>query len=123
MNEKKVTKKESYAMLIELAQKGEREDLVKFCQEQIDMIDIKAEKAKAKNAEKKLAEDELKNKVKAVLTKDAETINTIVEKIDVEDISRAKVIARLTALCKEGVAVKSEVVVDGKKVKAYNLAD
>ena len=41
----------------------------------------------------------------------------------VEDLTKAKVIARLTQLCKAGEAVKTEVTVDGKKRMAYSLAE
>ena len=40
-----------------------------------------------------------------------------------EEVTKAKVIARLTKLVKEGFAGKVQVKVDGKRVMAYALAD
>ena len=51
-------------------------------------------------------------------------ITAIVAQIEDEEITKAKVTARLTALVKCGVATKEDVKDEaGRKVKAYRLAD
>lgn len=124
--EKKVTKKEYYAMLKEIVESADienQEELVNFIDKQIELLDNKAAKAKEKAAEKRAEGDELRATVEATLTEEFQTINAIVEQIDDEEISKAKVTARLTQLVKEGLAVKEEAKTeDGKKVMVYKRA-
>ncbi len=123
--EKKVTKKDMFAEIITLARENGRVDIEEFCEVQIEQLNRKAEKAKERKAEKAAKGDALKDAIAAVLTDDLQTAADITEKVmDVgEDVSRAKVVARLTKLVKEGVAGKMQVKVDKKRVMAYALAD
>lgn len=123
--EKRVTKRDIYADIITMAREAEREDIVEFCEVQIEQLERKAEKAKERKASKAAAAgDALKNAIAAVLTEDLQTAADITEKVmDAGDeVTRAKVVARLTKLVKEGVAGKMQVKVDKKKVMAYALA-
>jgi hypothetical protein len=82
----------------------------------------KAEKAKARNAEKKANGDELREVVQSVLTDEFQTIDAIVAQIEGEEITKAKVTARLTSLVNNGIAEKADVKDDeGRKLKAYKL--
>ena len=123
--EKKVTKKDMFAEIITLARENGRIDIEEFCEVQIEQLNRKAEKAKERKAEKAAKGDALKDAIAAVLTEDLQTAADITEKVmDAgEDVSRAKVVARLTKLVKEGVAGKMQVKVDKKRVMAYALAD
>ena len=123
--EKRVTKRDIYADIITMAREAEREDIVEFCEVQIEQLERKAEKAKERKASKAAAGDALKDAIAAVLTEDLQTAADITEKVmDAGDeVTRAKVVARLTKLVKEGVAGKMQVKVDKKKVMAYALAD
>ena len=123
--EKKVTKKDMFAEIITLARENGRVDIEEFCEVQIEQLNRKAEKAKERKADKAAKGDALKDAIAAVLTEDLQTAADITEKVlDAgEDISRAKVVARLTKLVKEGVAGKMQVKVDKKRVMAYALAD
>ena len=123
--EKKVTKKDMFAEIITLARENGRVDIEEFCEVQIEQLNRKAEKAKERKAEKAAKGDTLKDAIAAVLTEDLQTAADITEKVlDAgEDVSRAKVVARLTKLVKEGVAGKMQVKVDKKRVMAYALAD
>lgn len=123
--EKKVTKKDMFAEIITLARENGRVDIEEFCEVQIEQLNRKAEKAKERKAEKAAKGDALKDAIAAVLTEDLQTAADITEKVmDAgEDVSRAKVVARLTKLVKEGVAGKMQVKVDKKRVMAYALAD
>ena len=99
-------------------------DIVDFAEKTIAQLDTKAERAKEKAAEKK-TEDALRNAVAEVLTDTAQTVDEIVAKVAGEDVTKAKVVARLTALVKAGVAGKAEAKIEGRKgkVMTYFLAD
>lgn len=120
---KKVTKKEYYVMLKEVVENSNfenKDELVEFIEKQITLLDNKAAKAKERAAEKRAEGDELRALVEATLTDEYQTIADITEQIDSEDVTKAKVTARLTQLVKDGLAVKEEAKTeDGKKVMVY----
>ena len=120
---KKVTKKEYYVMLKEVVENSNsknKDELVEFIEKQITLLDNKAAKAKERAAEKRAEGDELRALVEATLTDEYQTIADITEQIDNEDVTKAKVTARLTQLVKDGLAVKEEAKTeDGKKVMVY----
>lgn len=124
---KKVTKKENYEMLMEIVENSNSEmkaELVDFITKQIESIDAKAAKAKEKAAEKRAEGDELRAAVKAVLTEELQTAEIILSQIEGEELTKAKIVARLTQLVKNGEASKEEVKTEeGKKVMAYKLAE
>ena len=124
---KKVTKKENYEMLMEIVENSNSEmkaELVDFITKQINSIDAKAVKAKEKAAEKRAEGDELRAAVKAVLTEELQTAETILGQIEGEELTKAKIVARLNQLVKNGEASKEEVKTEeGKKVMAYKLAE
>ena len=127
--EKKITKREKFEMLKEIVRGDinvemtvEQAELVDFLDSQINAIDAKAEKAKARNAEKKANGDELRDVVQAILTDEFQTIDAIVAQIEGEEITKAKVTARLTSLVNNGIAEKADVTdEEGRKLKAYKL--
>ena len=127
--EKKITKKEYYAMLKEIVEESKdieteisKEELLEFINKQVASIETKAEKAKEKAAEKKANGDELREVVQNVLTDEFQTIDAIVSQIEGEEITKAKITARLTSLVKNGIAEKTDVKDDeGRKLKAYKL--
>ena len=127
--EKKITKKDYYAMLKEIVEESKdieteisKEELLEFINKQVASINAKAEKAKEKAAEKKANGDELREIVQSVLTEEYQTIDNIVSQIEGEEITKAKITARLTSLVKNGLAEKADVKTeDGKTVKAYKL--
>ena len=62
--------------------------------------------------------------IKSVLTDEFQTADAITSQIDGEDVTRAKVIARLGQLVKNGEAEKTDVKTDDNRtVKAYKLAE
>lgn len=118
----KITKVEIYGMIKDAC--ADNEVIVDFCDKEIAALGAKAEKAKVRAAAKKAAGDELRAVVASVLTKEPMIAEDILACIEGdEELTKAKVIARLTQLCKAGEAVKSEVTVDGKKRMAYALAE
>lgn len=100
-------------------------DFVNKTVEQLENRNVKARERKSK------ADDTIKTLVASALTDENQTLAQLVAAIpaEVEDgkgkvveVTSAKIVARLTALVKSGVAVKEEVKVDGRKVMAYRLA-
>ena len=125
--EKRITKRDNYEALKEIVEKSNVENaemLVEFINKQIEMIDNKSAKAKEKAAEKRAEGDELRAVIKSVLTNEYQTVDAISAQIEGEDITKAKVVARLTQLVNNGEAVKEQgKSEDNKKVMTYKLAD
>lgn len=122
MAETKITKVEILGMIKDAC--ADNDVIVNYCDKEIAALGAKAEKAKARAAEKKAAGDELRAIVKSVLTKEPVVAETVLDAIDgVDDLTVAKVRARLTQLEKAGEVVKTEITVNGKKRMAYALAD
>lgn len=121
----KITKKQSYEMLLDIVSNSDVElkgEMVEFINKEIATIDSRAEKAKERAAAKREAGDELREAVKAVLTSDLQTADTILSQLDGEELTKQKVIARLTQLVNAGIATKEDVKTeDNKTVKAYKL--
>lgn len=127
MNEKKMTKKDYFNTMKDIINASDNElkgELIYFIETQIASIDNKAEKAKERAAAKKAEGDALREAVKLVLTNDLQTADDIFAKVeDAEDLTIAKVRARLTQLVNLGEAEKADVKTeDGKTKKAYKLA-
>ena len=129
----KVTKRERYESIKALieavgAVEGiDTDGIVAFCDKEIATLDTRAEKAKERAAEKRAEGDELQAAVLAALTDEPASRQEVTDRIEGEDVTLAKVGYRLTALVKQGLAVKEEIAVTGedgksKKVAAYRLA-
>lgn len=97
------------------------EDVIAYCDTTLAQLDAKAAKAKEKAAEKKAANDELKDVVASVITNEYQTVDEIVAQIEGDDVTRGKVVNRLSALAKEGYLVKDMVKVDDRKITGYKL--
>lgn len=125
MAEVKVTKKDWYAQIravVEASDNEQKEGILGFINHEVELLEAKAAKAAERAASKKADGDELRNAVQAVLTDELQTIDAITAQIEGEDITKAKVTARLTQLVKAGVATKDMVKTeDGRKVTAYKL--
>ena len=123
---KKITKAEYFGMIKDVVAGSDVEnaqELMDFIDRQVELIASKAEKAKARAAKQKAEGDELRDAVQAVLTGELQVIDEIVAQVDFEDVTKAKVTARLTQLVNAGIAVKEQQKVDSRKVMAYKLAD
>lgn len=125
MENKKLTKKDYYGMLKEIvltSNVDNKEELEAFIDRQVEIIDNKAEKAKERAAEKKAEGDELRAAIKSVLTEDYQSADDILAQLEGEDLSKAKIIARLTQLVNNGDAEKAQAKAeDGKKFMTYRL--
>ena len=127
MADKKITKAEYFGMIKDIVAASGAEnaaDLTAFIDTQVEQIAAKAEKAKARAAEKKAVGDELREAVQAVMTSEYQNIDAIMAQIDGEDLTRAKISARITQLVKAGIVEKeSQKGEDGKKQMVYRLIE
>lgn len=130
MESKKMTKRQYYKMLEEAVEKSnvEKKDLfLNFISKEVEKIETRAEKAKRKAVEKKAQGDLLRDAVKNVLTDNYQTIDEITEKIVIEgdeEITKAKVVARLTQLFDLGEIHKGEFHTEDNKIRVtYKLAN
>lgn len=128
--EKKVTKKDVLVALKKAVaedfevQVGDvtvtADDIFAYADTTMEQLAAKAAKAKERAAKNKAEGDELRATIEGVLTDDLQTIDQITAQVDVEDITKSKVTARLTQLVKAGLAYKEQVKLeDGRKVMAY----
>lgn len=127
--EKKITKKQVFEALIEVVTGMDKvgsidaETVITTLETAVAQIDAKAAKAKEKAAEKKTAGDALRAEIEALLTDEFQTADAITEQITAEDVTKSKVVSRLSQLVAAGVAVKEQVKVDDRKLMAYKVAD
>lgn len=123
--EKKITKREYFEMLKEIVNESNSEnkgELIYFIESQIASIETKAAKAKERAEAKKAEGDELRETVKSVLTNEFQDAETITALINDEEVTKNKVIARLTQLVNLGEVEKTDVKNEsGKTRKAYKL--
>lgn len=127
MATEKITKKAYFEMLKDIVaatDTADKDNLLAFIDTNIAQLDAKAAKAKEKAAEKKVEGDELREKIAACLTTEPKDIATILDEIGDEELTRAKVTARLAQLINLGTATKEVTkTADGKKATVYKLAE
>lgn len=112
---------EEIKAVVEAADVEHRDEMLEFIDAQMEQLAKKAEKAKERAAAKKVEGDELREVVREALTDEFQPIDDIVAKIDGEDVTKAKVTARLTQLVKAEIAAKEQMKVGDRKVMGYKL--
>lgn len=123
MEEKRMTKKDYFVEIKNVLVDAGENDLAEVIAHEIDLLENKAVKNKERAAARKIAGDELRDTISNILIDDLQTVDEIVEQIEGEDITKAKVVARLTQLVNLNEAVKEQVKTeDNKKVMAYRRA-
>ena len=128
-NTNKITKKDVLNAIKEVALQDpdgnfndivSAQDVIDYVDVTIDQLDRKAAAAKAKAEKAKAEGDELRDKIAVVLTDEYQTIPQIVAAIGDEELTPAKVTARLTQLIKLGQAHKDKIkTVDNRKINGY----
>ena len=95
--------------------------VIAFCDEKIEAIAAKAEKAKAKAAEKRAEKNEVREAIYKLLSgTNYMTIPDIVTALGDPDVTVSKATYQLNSLVKEDQTVeKTDVVVDGRKIKGF----
>lgn len=120
MEEKKMTKKDYFVEIKEILENANETALAEVMAHEVELLDNKAAKNKERAAQRKIEGDELRDTISNILVDEFQTIDEIVEQIDDEEITKAKVVARLTQLVNLGEAIKEQVKTeDGKKVMSY----
>lgn len=123
--EKKITEKMILTAIKEVAEgidfgaEVSATDVIAFCDKKIAQAAAKADKAKEKRAEKAAENDELIVKVQEALTDEFQTGQDIADALD---ITKGKVVNRLSKLVADGVAVKEQIKIGDTKAMAYKLA-
>ena len=98
------------------------EDVTAFVETTLAQIAAKAEKNKERAAAKRQAGDELRAQVLGFVTEEWQTRDEIAANFEDEDVTPAKVGARLTQLVENGSVVKEKQKIDGKDKMVYALA-
>lgn len=130
-NTKKVTKRDyfnairAYVEGVEAVGEYSADEVLEFIDKELALLDGKAAKAKERAAAKKAEGDALRGEVEAALVADWQTADEITAAVQaVEgygDVTRAKVIARLTQLEKAGAAQKATAKVGDVKRVVYRI--
>lgn len=123
MEEKKLTKKDYFEEIKTVLEEANEKDLAEVMAHEIELLENKAIKNKERAEARKIAGDELRDTISNILIDDLQTVDEIVDQLDDEEITKAKVVARLTQLVNLNEAIKEQVKTeDGKKIMAYRRA-
>ena len=113
---------EQLAGIVEASDVENKEDILKFIQGSIETLENRKKAAQERAEKKKNEPDELAEAVKAVLSKELQTADDIAAQIEGEDVTKQKVVARLTKMVNAGIVRKDSVKTDDKrKVMGYAL--
>ena len=113
---------EQLAGIVEASDVENKEDILKFIQGSIETLENRKKAAQERAEKKKNEPDELAEAVKAVLSKELQTADDIAAQIEGEDVTKQKVVARLTKMVNSGIVRKDSVKTDDKrKVMGYAL--
>lgn len=127
---KKVTKKEYFGALRALVEDMDGvgdytvDEVLAFIDAQVAQIDKKNAKAKETAAKKRAESDELTDKIFNLITDEAQTADEITAAVGDEEVTKSKVVARLSKLVEAGKVVKEAIKMDGNASKkmTYKLA-
>lgn len=113
---------EQLADIVEASDIENKEDILKFIQGSIETLENRKRAAQERAEKKKNEPDELADAVKAVLSGELQTADDIAAQIEGEDVTKQKVVARLTKMVNAGTVRKDSVKTDDKrKVMGYAL--
>lgn len=118
MTTEKISKRDYLTAIIEAMKTGEikynPDDVIAFCEHEIELLDKKTAKAKERAAAKRAEGDELTEQIYDVLSSDEfMTIPEIVKALGDEDVSAQRASYRLRILVSENRAEKTELSVPG----------
>ena len=113
---------EQLAGIVEASDVENKEDILKFIQGSIETLENRKKAAQERAEKKKNEPDELAEAIKAVLSEELQTADDIAAQIEGEDVTKQKVVARLTKMVNAGIVRKDSVKTDDKrKVMGYAL--
>lgn len=114
---------EQLAGIVEASDVENKEDILKFIQGSIETLENRKRAAQERAEKKKTEPDELSDAVKAVLTNELQTADAIAVQIEGEDVTKQKIVSRLTKMVNAGTVRKDTVKTEDKrKVMGYALA-
>lgn len=96
-----------------------RDEILEFVEKQIAALDAKNAKAKERAAIKRANGDALRGAIEDLLTDEPKTVKDIIDELEDNTLTPAKVVARMTQLVKADKAIKENVKVEGRKLVAY----
>lgn len=121
----KMTKVDYFHQLAEIVENAEvenKEDILKFIEGSIETLENRKRAAQERAEKKKTEPDELSDAVKAVLTNELQTADAIAAQIEGEDVTKQKIVSRLTKMVNAGTVRKDTVKTEDKrKVMGYAL--
>lgn len=129
---KKMTKREMFEIVKKAFETGEFDlvdEVIAFCDKEIESLDAKAVKAKERAAAKKAEADVLMDQVREALTDEYQTIADIAATVSTvnADATISKVQYRLTKLVEAEVAEKTQITLEktedskARRVMAYRV--
>ena len=125
MAEAKVTKMEKYEVIRTIIEGSGHEDedmLLEFIDGEMKILENRAAKAKERQANRKAEGDELRTQVLGFITDEYQNADQITAQFENEDITIAKVRARLNQLVELGDVEKDYIKDGSRKVMGYRLA-
>lgn len=130
MAEKKITKKERFEELKGIVKAAQVEQetkdaLVEFIDTQVALLDKRAASVKARADKAKAEGDELRATIFALVTDEFQSADAITAQVGAEDVTKAKVVSRLSQLVEAGKVVKETLKDEESKRKIvhYKLAE
>lgn len=118
-----MTNREKFDVIAEVfatVDRADRDEILEFVAKEKAALDRKNTAAKKRAAEKRAAGDELRGRIEAVIGTEPITVNGIIDALNEEGLTPAKVVARTRQLVTSNVIEKVFVKIDGRKVVAYN---
>lgn len=109
--------------IVENSENEARNELIESLEKKMAALDRRKAAAKARAEQKKAESDALTDKIFACMTDEAQTVENILESLDVEDVTRNKITSRLGKLIKAGLVTKQIVKIDGNRKMAYCKAE
>ena len=121
--ENKVTQKEMFANIMEVC--AEYPEIVAFCEAQVAKLDAKAEKAKARAAEKRAEGNEFYHSVMEVIGNEPMTRDAVFAAYGDNDgeVTIGKIQAALNWGKNNGVLVAEKTKIEGKEKTVYSKAE
>ena len=94
------------------------DEVVAVAKERREKMDAELKAAQEKRAEKAAEKAPIREAILACITKDAKTATTLIEESG-QDIKPQAIPSLLKPLIEEGTVVKTDVKIDGKKLRGY----
>ena len=99
-----------------------KDEILEFCKSEMAALDRRNQKAKETSAKKRAEGDSLRDALEGVLGEEPMTIADILDAMDDDSLTPAKVTARMAQLVRAERVNKEIVKVDGRKLVAYTKA-